>query len=208
MCNRWLWRTDIRGAVHALSRVRHQARRDLVANTSLWLCWRGLRQRTRDSYVNYYTLWLGGATKTTPNTTKNIQRRKIALNLLPSLLIPPLIIPTGRKLSCSFFNRVISLYIYYDQYEKRWRKNPNFFSHGWFPRKWRPYSILGHLTKVHITLKPLLQIQLKLHTHRRHMNEEMYTSVFSFIEYYLFNHFLCEKQKIFDILERWIFIMF
>ena len=27
------------------------------------------------------------------------------------------------KLFCSFFNPVISLYIYYDQYEKIWRKN-------------------------------------------------------------------------------------
>ena len=28
------------------------------------------------------------------------------------------------KLFCSFFNPVISLYIYYDQYEKIWRKPP------------------------------------------------------------------------------------
>ena len=44
-----LWRIDIRGAVRALSRVRHQ--RDAIS-TSLWLCWHELRQRTRDSYVN------------------------------------------------------------------------------------------------------------------------------------------------------------
>ena len=31
------------------------------------------------------------------------------------------------KLFCSFFNPAISLYIYYDQYEKIWRKNPKFF---------------------------------------------------------------------------------
>ena len=31
------------------------------------------------------------------------------------------------KLFCSFFNPLISLYIYYDQYEKIWRKNQNNF---------------------------------------------------------------------------------
>ena len=31
------------------------------------------------------------------------------------------------KLFCSFFNPAISLYIYYDQYEKIWRKNQTFF---------------------------------------------------------------------------------
>ena len=90
MCNRWLinievrlWCIDIRGAVRALSRVRQSsARHDLETNTSLWLCWRGLRQQTRDSYVNYYTLWLRGATTTTPNTTKNVKRQKIGMNLL------------------------------------------------------------------------------------------------------------------------------
>ena len=70
------------------------ARRYLETNASFWLCWRELRQQTRDSYVNqslcvnYYTLWLSSPTKTTPNTTNNIQWRKIAVNLLPSLVIP------------------------------------------------------------------------------------------------------------------------
>ena len=88
VCNRWLtniavrlWRIDIRGGVRALSWLRH-----LETNTSFWLCWRRVRRRARDSYVNYYTLWLRSSTKTTPNTTKNIQRRKIAVNLLPSLV--------------------------------------------------------------------------------------------------------------------------
>ena len=33
-----------------------------------------------------------------------------------------------------------------------------------------------------------------LHTHRRHMSEETYTTVFSSVEYHIFNHFLCEKH--------------
>ena len=65
--------------------VTSSARRDLETNTSFWLCWSELRQQTRDSYVNYYTLWLRCATKTTPNTTKNIQWLKIGMTLLPSL---------------------------------------------------------------------------------------------------------------------------
>ena len=37
------------------------------------------------------------------------------------------------------------------------------------------------LTKVHLTLKPLLQMHERLHTHRRYTNEEMYRSVFTFV---------------------------
>ena len=33
------------------------------------------------------------------------------------------------------------------------------------------------LTKVHITSKPFLQMHEKLHTHRKYINEEKYTSV-------------------------------
>ncbi len=41
----------------------------------------------------------------------------------------------GRKLFCSFFNPLISLFIYYDQYEKIWREKkkiclPAFRFHG------------------------------------------------------------------------------
>ena len=49
------------------------------------------------------------------------------------------------------------------------------------------------LTKVHITLKPLVQ----MHTHRN-KNKETYTTGFSFVEYYICYHFVFEKQK-FDI---------
>ena len=55
---------------------------------------------------------------------------------------------------------LISLYIYYDQYEKIWRKNPKCF---FFPRlvSMEMVAILDFraLTKVHITSKPLLQMQ-------------------------------------------------
>ena len=64
------------------------------------------------------------------------------------------------KLFCSFINPVISLqvYIYYDQYENIWRKKQNIF----FPRmvSMEMAAILDfrELTKVHITSKPLLQM--------------------------------------------------
>ena len=47
------------------------------------------------------------------------------------------------KLFSSFFNPVISLYNY-DQYEKISPKKKIIIPRGWFPWKWRPYSILGH----------------------------------------------------------------
>ena len=52
------------------------------------------------------------------------------------------------------------------------------------------------LTKVHITSKPFFKCSDKLHTHRIHINEETYRSVFSFVEYYIFNNFLFKKPKI------------
>ena len=79
------------------------------------------------------------------------------------------------KLFCSFFNPLISLYIYYDQYEKIWRKNENNF----FP------TVHFHGTSNAV----------KSCTHIEDINEEMYTSVFSFVEYYIVNHFFCEKRK-------------
>ena len=49
------------------------------------------------------------------------------------------------KLFCSFFfNPLISLYIYYDQYEKYGEIVFFLISLGSFPWKWQPYSILGH----------------------------------------------------------------
>ena len=64
------------------------------------------------------------------------------------------------KLFCSFFNPLISLYIYYDQYEKIWRKKPNTF---FFPRfvsmEMAAIFYFRALTKVHKTLKPLIQMQ-------------------------------------------------
>ena len=59
------------------------------------------------------------------------------------------------KLFFSFFNPVISLYIYYDQYEKIWRKK--------FPRlvsmEMAAIFEFRGLAEVHITSKPLLQMQ-------------------------------------------------
>ena len=63
------------------------------------------------------------------------------------------------KLFCSFFNPAISLYIYYDQYEKYGEKIPNFF----FPRlvsmEMAAIFDFRALPKVHLTSKPLLQMQ-------------------------------------------------
>ena len=60
------------------------------------------------------------------------------------------------KLFCSFFNPLISLYIYYDQYEKilREKKIPRFV----YVEMVAIFDFRAH-TKVHITLKPLLQMQ-------------------------------------------------
>ena len=52
------------------------------------------------------------------------------------------------------------------------------------------------LSKVHTgvyNFKPVLQSE-KLHIHRRHINKHTYMSVFSFVEYYMFNS-LCEKHQ-------------
>ena len=92
--------------------VTSSARRDLETNTSLWLCWRCVRRRARDSYVNYYTLWLRGATKTMPNPTKNIQqRRKIGMNLLPSLIKLIVIFNDLQTARISFLLRVRSMHL-------------------------------------------------------------------------------------------------
>ena len=60
-----------------------------------------------------------------------------------------------KKLFCSLFNPVISLYIYYDQYEQIWKKK--------FPRlvsmEMAATFDFRALTKVHITSKPLLEMQ-------------------------------------------------
>ena len=63
------------------------ARRELEPNTSLWLCWRGLRQLARDSQATVTHHPVRGATETTPNATKNVTGRKIGLNLLYTSLV-------------------------------------------------------------------------------------------------------------------------
>ena len=46
------------------------------------------------------------------------------------------------------------------------------------------------LTKVHIYLQNrFFKCSENVHTHRRHINEETYRSVFTFVEYYIFNLF-------------------
>ena len=61
----------------------------------------------------------------------------------------------GRKLFCSFFNPLISFYIYYDQYKNMEKKK--------FPRivSMEMAAVFDYraLTKVHTTLKRLLQMQ-------------------------------------------------
>ena len=79
------------------------------------------------------------------------------------------------KLFCSIFNPLISLYIYYDQYEKYGEKK---ISPRFVPIEMAAIFDFMALTKVYITLKPVLEMQRKVaHTHRRHINEETYTSV-------------------------------
>ena len=63
------------------------------------------------------------------------------------------------KLFCSFFNPVISLYIYYDQDEKIWRKHQKKNLPRLVSMKMVAILDFRALTKVHITSKPLLQMQ-------------------------------------------------
>ena len=64
------------------------------------------------------------------------------------------------KQFCSFFNPAISLYIYYDQYEKILRKKSKKI---FFPRlvsmEMAAIFDFRALTKVHLTSKPLLQMR-------------------------------------------------
>ena len=85
------------------------------------------------------------------------------------------------KLFCSFVNPLISLCIYYDQYDKIWRKKIKII---FFPQfvsvEIAAIFDFRALTKVRITLKPASNaVKSCTHTHRRHINEETYyTSVF------------------------------
>ena len=65
----------------------------------------------------------------------------------------------GRKLFWSFFNPLISLYIYYDQYEKYGEKNEIIFFQRFVSMEMAAIFDFSALTNVHITLKPLLQMQ-------------------------------------------------
>ena len=63
------------------------------------------------------------------------------------------------KLFCSFVNPIIPLCIYYDQYEKIWRKIKNNFSPQFVSMEIAAIFDFRALTKVRITLKPVLQMQ-------------------------------------------------
>ena len=64
------------------------------------------------------------------------------------------------KLFCSFFNTAISLYIYYDQYEQNMEKKSKklFFPLLVYMEMAAIFDFRA-LTKVHLTSKPLLQMQ-------------------------------------------------
>ena len=64
----------------------------------------------------------------------------------------------GRKTVCSFFNPLISFYIYYDQYKKYGEKKKIFFPR-FVSMEMAAIFDFRELTKVHITLKRLLQMQ-------------------------------------------------
>ena len=81
----------------------------------------------------------------------------------------------GRETVCSFFNPLVSLYIYYDQYEKIWRKNKIIFFPRFVSMEMAAIFDFRALAKVHITLKTASSNAV-LHTHRRHINEETYSS--------------------------------
>ena len=63
------------------------------------------------------------------------------------------------KLFCSFLNPLISLYIYYEHYENMKKKNQNIFSLRFVSVEMAAIFDFRALTKVHITLKPVLQMQ-------------------------------------------------
>ena len=59
-------------------------------------------------------------------------------------------------------------------------------------------SDLGHSARYIQLQNHFFKLSEKLHTHR-HINEETYRSVFTFVEYEFFYNFLFEKPKKFDI---------
>ena len=52
----------------------------------------------------------------------------------------------------------------------------------------------SNLGEVYYNFKTGTSNAVKSCTHIEDINEETYRSVFSFVEYYIFNHFLCEKH--------------
>ena len=79
------------------------------------------------------------------------------------------------KLFCSFFNPLISLYIFYDQYEKLWRKNKNnFFPAVRFHGNGAIFDFRA-LIKVHnYNSKTGTSNAVKSCTHIEDINEETY----------------------------------
>ena len=65
----------------------------------------------------------------------------------------------GRKTVLLIFNPLISLYIYYDQYEKIWRNEQNNFFPRFVSMEMAAIFDVRALTEVHRTLKPLLQME-------------------------------------------------
>ena len=65
----------------------------------------------------------------------------------------------GRKTVLLIFNPLISFYIYYDQYKKYGEKNKIIFSPRFVSMEMAAIFDFRALTKVHITLKRLLQMQ-------------------------------------------------
>ena len=65
----------------------------------------------------------------------------------------------GRKTVLLIFQPTHLIYIYYDQYEKIWRNKKKKNSPCFVSMEMAAIFNFRALTKVHITLKPLLQMQ-------------------------------------------------
>ena len=88
------------------------------------------------------------------------------------------------KLFCSFFNPVISLYMYYDQYEKIWRKKQNKFPAVGFHGNGGHIRFYGTQQGTYMyNFKTASSNAVKSCTHIEDINEETYRSVFTFVEY-------------------------
>ena len=98
------------------------------------------------------------------------------------------------KLFCSFFNPLVSLYIYYGQYEKIWRKNKIIFFPRFVSMEMVTIFHFRALTKVHMYLKTASSNAVKSCTHIEDMQMKKRTEAFLLLLHNTFLIIFCVKN--------------